>query len=65
MAGKTAKNSLSNVTFSAKYTFLIDTIGNTWSSNCREILLAFSGFFGVCVCVERIGQPSLLIFFLQ
>lgn len=38
MDDRTAKNSLGSVTFSAKYTFLVDTIGSTWSSNCGKIL---------------------------
>lgn len=49
MDGRTAKNSLGSVTFSAKYTSLVDTIGSIWSSNCGKILWSFSVIFGMCV----------------
>lgn len=55
--GRTAKNSLGSVTFSAKYTFLVDTVGNTGSSNCGRILGSFTVIFGVCVLMGLAGFP--------
>lgn len=50
MDSRTAKNSLGSVTFSAKYTFLVDIVRNTGSSNCGKILWSFTVIFGVFVC---------------